>query len=453
MKKQIVIVGGGIAGIVSALTAAKLGFNTILVERQKNIGGLLRSFESPSGYIFDYGTHLLNRTGNSELDNMVYDDVDQELYNSLPKSGNGTFYKSLDDDHSFLDTRKILGNDYNLAMIELLECNISKANFVNLEDQLKLTFGYTIYTKIMSPIIRKLFGVDAKLLNSDSHLVFGLRRFIAFSSRTSDLLKNIEVYDNKLAYHKDKDFVCQIDESSGSFYPNKGGIGSWINVLHDKLINSEVTIYTEESISDVEYHNQKITDITLKSGEKIRCDHIVWTLPAVLLSNIINKENNKNAKKPVFMSVSLYHFVIDKPYLTKSYYLYFYDPSFRTFRATFYNNFRANKTDGYLVTVEVISNPTYQSIPDKQDIFNELKKSKSIPNDASYTEFSLDKVSSGFPLPTMELVQNNRHTNSKMMENFHNISILGKSFEGGFFMKDVMIASFNEIHEVANTMK
>ena len=52
MQQQIVIIGGGIAGIVSALTAAKFGFNVILIEQQKNLGGLLRSFKSQSGYIF-----------------------------------------------------------------------------------------------------------------------------------------------------------------------------------------------------------------------------------------------------------------------------------------------------------------------------------------------------------------------------------------------------------------
>ena len=41
MKQQIVIVGGGVAGIVSALTAEKLGFNVILIEQQKNIGQYL----------------------------------------------------------------------------------------------------------------------------------------------------------------------------------------------------------------------------------------------------------------------------------------------------------------------------------------------------------------------------------------------------------------------------
>ena len=73
MKQQIVIIGGGIAGIVSALTAAKFGFNVILIEQQKMLGGLLRSFKTQSGYIFDHGTHLLNATSNSELNNIVFE--------------------------------------------------------------------------------------------------------------------------------------------------------------------------------------------------------------------------------------------------------------------------------------------------------------------------------------------------------------------------------------------
>ena len=450
MKQQIVIVGGGIAGIVSALTAEKLGFNVILIEQQKNIGGLLRSFKTQSGYIFDHGTHLLNNTSNSELDDIVYDSINSDFYTVLPQGGDGNFYKSIDEENPFLDVRKLPKGDYDKAMLELLECNDTDQKFENLEDQLESTFGHTIYVNILAPIIQKLFGVEAKLLNPDSHLLFGLKRVIAFSSKTSDLLKKIKVYDDKLAYH-----IRRYDKNIKAFYPSKGGVGSWIDRLFERLVQNGVKVYTEETVEDIKYHNCQITDIILKSGKKIKCNHLVWTLPAVSLANIVNKDNesSKNAVRPMFISSSLYHFVIDKPYLTKSYYLYFYEPSFRSYRATFYNNFRVEETDKYLVTVEVISNPSFKDIPDRQDIFNELKESKAIPDDANFIECNVNEMAIGFPLPTKDLVQNNISMHDKIIKNFHNISLLGKSSNSGFFMQDVMMSSFNEIHKVADKLK
>jgi protoporphyrinogen oxidase len=450
MKQQIVIIGGGIAGIVSALTATKFGFNVILIEQQKNLGGLLRSFKTQSGYIFDHGTHLLNATSNSELNNMVFDSMNKDFYSTLPPGGDGNFYKKIDENSSFLDVRKLPKGDYEKAMFELLECNETDKNFENLEDQLESTFGHTIYTNILAPIIQKLFGMDAHLLSPDSHLLFGIKRVIAFSSKTSDLLKTIKVYDDKLAYHTRK-----FDENSKTFYPKQGGVGSWIDKLLEQLVQNGVKILTEQTIVDIEHHNCKITGITLKSGKKIQCDQLVWTLPAVFLNNIVNKniESGKNTVKPMFVTNSLYHFVIDKPYLTKSYFLYFYEPSFRSFRATFYNNFRVEKTDKYLVTVEVISNPSFKDIPDKQDIFNELKESKSIPDDANFIECSINELAAGFPLPTKDLAQNNTMMYEKIIESFHNISMLGKSSNSGFFMQDVMVSSFNEIQKVSDKFK
>jgi protoporphyrinogen oxidase len=450
MRKKIVVAGGGIAGIVSALTAKKNGFDVALIEQKKYIGGLLRSFKTKNGYIFDQGTHLLGNTSSSELDSMVYGDISEDFYRILPETGSGVFYKGINESNSFIDIRSLSKCDYDKALLEILECNDMSEEFENLEHQLKFTFGHTIYTRILSPVIQKLFGMDAKLLNSDSHLLFGIRRIIAFSSKTSELLKKIKVYDDKLGHHTKKH-----DKNFKTFYPNQGGVGSWIDGLLEKLVQNEVDIYTEESIESIEYKNSEITDITLKSGKKIKCNHLVWTLPVVFLENIVNKNNesSKSAVKPMFMSSSLYHFVIDKPYLTKAYYLYFYDPTFRTFRATFYNNFRVGEVDKYLVTVEVISNPSFKSIPDEKDIFNELKESKVIPSDATFIECSVNELAAGFPLPTKDLVQKNISIHDRMVKSFYNVSMLGKTSNSGFFMQDVMLSSFNEVNQVADKMK
>jgi protoporphyrinogen oxidase len=376
--------------------------------------------------------------------------MNKDFYSTLPPGGDGNFYKKIDENSSFLDVRKLSTDDYEKAMFELLECNETDKNFENLEDQLESTFGHTIYTNILAPIIQKLFGMEAHLLSPDSHLLFGIKRVIAFSSKTTDLLKTIKVYDDKLAYHTRKS-----DENNKTFYPKQGGVGFWIDKLLEQLVQNGVKILTEETIVDIKHHDCKISGITLKSGKKIQCDHLVWTLPAVFLNNIVNKniESGKKTVKPMFMSNSLYHFVIDKPYLTKSYYLYFYEPSFRSFRATFYNNFRVKKTDKYLVTVEVITNPSFKDIPDKQDIFNELKESKSIPDDANFIECSINELAAGFPLPTIDLIQNNNIMHEKIIESFHNISMLGKSSNSGFFMQDVMVSSFNEIQKVSDKFK
>lgn len=59
---EILVVGGGAAGLTSAAYCAKAGFQTLLLERAKQTGGLVRSFRR-AGYTFDAGIRALEDSG------------------------------------------------------------------------------------------------------------------------------------------------------------------------------------------------------------------------------------------------------------------------------------------------------------------------------------------------------------------------------------------------------
>lgn len=62
MRHDVVIVGGGMAGLTAAAFLCKAGLGTILLEKEKNIGGLVTSFNR-GGFTFDGGIRAIENSG------------------------------------------------------------------------------------------------------------------------------------------------------------------------------------------------------------------------------------------------------------------------------------------------------------------------------------------------------------------------------------------------------
>ncbi|MCH7972928.1 MAG: oleate hydratase [Bacteroidetes bacterium] len=82
--KKCVLIGGGIAGLTSAVYLSKSGINVELIESSNKLGGRAYSFKDPAtGSIIDNGQHILMgcyketikflRLINAE-DNLIYQD-------------------------------------------------------------------------------------------------------------------------------------------------------------------------------------------------------------------------------------------------------------------------------------------------------------------------------------------------------------------------------------------
>lgn len=62
MKYDVIVVGGGIAGLTSASFLCKSGYKVLLCEKEDQLGGLVGSFNY-KGFTFDAGIRALENSG------------------------------------------------------------------------------------------------------------------------------------------------------------------------------------------------------------------------------------------------------------------------------------------------------------------------------------------------------------------------------------------------------
>lgn len=440
MKKNILIVGGGLAGIASAIFHAREGTKVTVLEQTEELGGLMRSYTSPEGFSFDYGTHFLRQTGVDDIDKEIFDNLPASDWIFFPYLKCGNFFeRQLNLDSPFILASRIREDDYTKGLVEFLECRPQPDKFKNLSDQLVGTFGRTFYEKIHRPLIKKFYDRDPSTLEVDSHMILGLNRILVENPERSRQLKLTSFNDSRLGFHSYREGVSGLK----SIYPRTGGIGKWVAVLRSIMMNKGICVQTSVSVNSLQVTAGRVRSAVLSNGDSIVVDKLVWTIPPTIFLNLAKEEYEK--RKLTFVSPRVYHLLSNRSPNTDAYYITCHDHQLKTYRVTLHTNCNETKCgEFYPFTVEVISHDHCDTNTERSQILKELTIMNLFDSDARIQLINVEIVRNGIPIPEVGYRNTILEHLSMSRSIASNVSFVGKSTGEKFFMNDVLMDAFQD---------
>lgn len=442
--KNIVVVGGGISGILSALLLREKYKNVFLVERESKLGGLLSSVHSPEGDNFDYGTHYLVNTGHEKIDSLLFPDEWRKNWIPLPYLKAGNFFQGkLNESSVFADTNLLSKDVYQRGVEELLAIKTEASSAKNLEEYLNNTFGKTFTKAVFEPIAVERLGMPLSELYPNSHTLIELTRILVLDADATRKLKSeSSVYDRKIGFHS----YLEGKRATTSYYPKAGGTSIWIDLLERRLADAGVQVLKNKTIKAIQHQSGKITSISFDNDSTMDCDAIFWTLPVSAFLKCSGLPTM--IELPKIRITSHFHYTVDRPPNTDLYYFVCNDASKLSFRATLYSNVqkeRAAQTGRYCISVEVLSGPIPNVEEASDRIFRELIEMKAIPENTKVLWKTSRSGVSGIPIITPKFVDQTQRQMQALGGQMQNAYFSGMVPGVSFFKKEVLVQSYDQI--------
>ena len=379
--KKVVILGAGMAGLGAGIQAQKMGFSSLILEKEDYVGGLF-SNHSIMGCDFDYGPKILVDTPNSR-EIVEYMGANCERYDH--------------DERVYLSEYGLLGfplqrNLYQLPQLERekILCSFlsnndgeAKSTVNNFEEWLRFNYGDYFCESILIPYEKKKWLVDLTEMDyqwaEKRHLKIDREEFIAGSQE-------------------------ELPAYRWYFYPKTGNVTEVVKAL----LPHAGPIQTERPVSNIDLDKKIVT----AGGIEYPYDILINTIPMDYLSTIaapfpeeLKLKGEQGLKR---LSILIFNLVFEGNYDLDGTAIYFSEEEFIFRRVTVLENLcpalgRKGLTP---ITVEVSVKDIDQV--DKAKVLKivliDLKKMKqfSVMGDPIATG-TLD-VNFAYPLQTSELL-------------------------------------------------
>ncbi|WP_181374595.1 FAD-dependent oxidoreductase [Polaribacter aquimarinus] len=339
-KYEVVVIGGGYAGLSCALELSKNDVKSILIEKEKELGGLSRTF-SIGDSIFDIGPHIYFNKDKEVVKfwkNLVGDKLQTR------KRSNSIFYNSkyIKSPLQVSNTLKQLGIFttvkifYSFFMSKIK--NRNKAPKTS-KDWVVFNFGKELYERFFKVYNEKIWGLPCEEVTSN----WAGQRIK--SSLSKMIYKSLT---------RDNDFIIKSFD-----YPEKGS-QTIINAIEKEIIlHKKCEILKADKIVSIELNKkQKEYLVKTESGKQILSKTIISSIPIETTLKFLNNKNtfiNSLLDKLVYRNLVLCLLNIEStiPISFKNQWIDIHDPNVKALRATNYANYDCKMNSSQYVPVSL----------------------------------------------------------------------------------------------------
>lgn len=274
--KRVIIIGGGIGGLATAILLAKTGHEVSLYERLPTLGGRARQFKA-KGFTFDMGPSWYLMPGVFEH---FFDLIDEDITKHLSLTRLKPAYKVFYEKHSPIVVEGNLAKD--AKTFEQIEAGAGKAlerYVARAGKTYKVAVDSFLYTNFNSvkgfvkpEIIRNgPFMAAVATKSIDSYVSSYVK-----DQRLKQILEYPMVflgaspYNAPALYH----LMSYMDFEEGVYYPD-GGLHTVIEALISIATKNGVTLHTDTDVAAINVNDGHATGIMLRDGTNISADTVI----------------------------------------------------------------------------------------------------------------------------------------------------------------------------------
>ncbi len=285
--ENIVIVGGGVAGLTAGYHLSQKGMRVTVVEKEDRPGGLARSF-SYGDFIFDVGPHRFH-TDDQKVLRFIKMVLGPDSVN-IPRSSGVYFFGRYHEWPLRLSTLFKLPPSLTVRVAKDL-VHRRRRTGSSFEDYIINMYGRTLYDSFFKIYTEKFLKHDPAKIHSDWAKA-GIDRAVIDKKMRANTLFSL-IRKTLLPKPVETEFI----------YPTSGGIELFSDRLAAEIEKNGGEIRLESGVAEVTAGKKKVEEVTLADGTKLRPDLLIWTAPIDLLCRLLEVEEPRLS----YLSALLYN--------------------------------------------------------------------------------------------------------------------------------------------------
>jgi len=441
--------------------ACTRGRKVIIVEQQKDVGGLFASARTPFGLI-DVGVHLLLETGMPEWDTLYYEILssqDWHILEGVRKDIGGNYiWGKLNDGALYPDLRQLPRHEY-LECLGDLFANLPPTiqpygDFDSLEEYLVARFGPKTTERVFRPAAHKLWREDLDRLSSWAAKIVHFARVLTHDPTMSLVLKDSPVLDQVIGFPDQLSVPrSRLSSDRRGLYPRKYGLAGFVVAARTKLEAHGVEILSSTQVATLEAPGRSITTAVLRSeqGEqRIPVSAVLWTSPLTSLLPLLGLQPTKPPDAPLPHRI-VQLFLSERLQSGELYWFWCLDPKLQAVRISNHSAYCPDAASNGLFPVCVETHVPTTDLSDQAAcdlVVEELRQMDLIRNTTAVRAAFVSPAQRSFFVPTLKNVralgeQRQQFTSVELKNLFLSTQDLS---EGIFYLPDILRHSLSMLN-------